>query len=115
MSEPRAPRPANVLVQRLIDKCTKNRILAHEKMARIGHGSPDFYIAGAEFAVWADMEDELRKLAAVSETVADPERCECGHHRSMHPFGLSENLAFNGGCMLCNCKEFAPLGIAAPE
>jgi|SRR5262245_14364592 len=36
---------------------------------------------------------------------ADP-ICSCGHFKTMHPFGHSENLVFAGRCMLCACQEF---------
>lgn len=51
------------------------------------------------------------------------ERCACGHAKGMHPFGLSENLVFNGHCMICGCESFSANGalgvdggrIASPE
>ena len=33
-------------------------------------------------------------------------QCVCGHVEGMHPFGLSENIACSGKCMLCSCREF---------
>ena len=33
-------------------------------------------------------------------------RCKCGHAKTVHPFGISEALTFNGSCQLCECRTY---------
>lgn len=54
------------------------------------------------------LRDVLTLLDAEPEQGWQEPNCSCGHSKMSHPFGLSENLVFNGTCQLCSCAGFLP-------